>query len=118
MALADKPSTTTTTTTARTPKQPRKPRPTVPPKPAKVRRLSGGAWWVESRTWPGSGHRVTIDTCTCPAGRLGKPCRHKTIIAGVEAWRQQQLAAAQQPAQPSAPAQHTGALKPLSIYFE
>jgi SWIM zinc finger len=133
----------TTKTTTRRPKT-STPRPAAPAKPSKVRRLKDGLWWVESSRHPGQGHKVRVYrrafygteevtlTCTCPAATYGRSdCRHRVLVRGIEAWRQEQLrlsAPVQQLAQRAAPTPvaqvalptvgQAQELAPLYRYFE
>ncbi len=63
-------------------------RPTASTFKPRVRRLGPGRYLVESKTTPGIGHQadLTRNTCSCTAGKWGRPaCRHRTLAAQVDA---------------------------------
>lgn len=87
----------------------------------RMRRLGPGRWLVESRTQAGLGHQCTVDACGCKAGQYGRMCHHRKLVIRAEAWLASYAATAQTSAPapvPAAPVQQTGALRPLSSYFE
>lgn len=50
----------------------------------RVRRLGPGRYLIESRSRPGIGHQTTATACGCPAGRHGRACWHRQLVAALE----------------------------------
>jgi len=70
---------------------------TAPAFTPRIRRLGDHRYLVESKTTRGVGHQVDTrwGTCTCPAGKHGRPtCWHRTLAATFDAAYQAWMAQA------------------------
>jgi hypothetical protein len=51
--------------------------------------LGDGAYWVESRRFPGEGYKVTADHCSCAAASYGRSCWHIKLVQQAVHWTEQ-----------------------------
>jgi hypothetical protein len=75
----------------------------IAPTAVTVRQLQGGGYMVASRTTDGAWWHVVDQTCSCPAGRMERRCRHLRAVAEYCAEQNRRMA------RPTAPP-HTSAL--------